>query len=235
MNIQAFFKITYGLYIIASKNGSRLNGYIANTAFQVTAEPPQIAISCSKDNHTCHMIEASGVFSISILSQNAKPDIIGLFGYNSGKEINKFNTIAYTFGTTGAPIVTEDCLAWFDCRVNQSMDLGSHMLFIATIEDNALLEESGIPLTYAYYHEVKKGKAPKNAPTYIDEKRLQSNTIVAEPRFKKYKCLACGYVYDPAIGDPEANIPPGTPFEELPDEWVCPTCGSGKALFEPIT
>lgn len=234
MNIEAFFKITYGLYIIASKHGHQLNGYIANTAFQVTADPPQIAISCSKNNYTCHMIEASNSFSISILSQHVKPDIIGLFGYHSGKDINKFEHIKYTTATTGAPIVTEDCLAWFDCRVNQSIDLGSHMLFIATIENNAILEESGIPLTYAYYHEVKKGKAPKNAPTYIDEAKLSSNTSISQPHFKKYKCLACGYIYDPAIGDPETNIPPGTPFEALPDDWNCPTCGAHKAMFEPF-
>ncbi len=235
MNIEAYFKITYGLYIIASKSEKQINGYIANTAFQVTAEPAQIAISCSKDNYTCHMIEDSGVFSISILNQDTKPELLGLFGYNTGKKVNKFESIQYTTGTTGAPIVIENCLAWFDCRVNKTIDLGSHILFIANIEDNALLNKAGTPLTYAYYHEVKKGMASKNAPTYIDQSKLPSDRIDSTSNLQKYKCMACGHIYDPAIGDPDSGIEPGTPFDKLPDDWACPTCGANKSMFEPIS
>jgi flavin reductase (DIM6/NTAB) family NADH-FMN oxidoreductase RutF/rubredoxin len=233
MNFEAFFKITYGLYIIATKDDNKLNGYIANTAFQVTAEPAQIAISCNKDNYTCQLIKSSQVFSISILNQDAKAETIGLFGFQSGKDVNKFENIDYTMATTGAPIVTEDCIAWFDCKVNKMVDVGSHILFIATIEDIDLLDKNANPLTYAYYHAVKKGKAPKNAPTYIDESKLEKESS-AKSTHKKYKCLACGYIYDPSIGDPENGIPPGTAFEDLPDSWTCPTCGSTKDMFDAV-
>ncbi len=111
MNIEAFFKMTYGLYIIATKDGDILNGYTANTAFQITAPPAQIAISCSKDNYTCALIKNSKHFSISVMQQDTKPEIIGLVGYKSGKKVNKFKAINYLTSTTGAPIVTENCLA----------------------------------------------------------------------------------------------------------------------------
>ncbi|WP_439183452.1 flavin reductase [Carboxylicivirga taeanensis] len=231
MNLEAFFKLSYGLYIIGTKDAQKLNAYIANTAFQVTAEPSQIAISCSKNNFSCQMIQNSQVFSISVLMQNASSDLIGQLGYNSGQQIDKFKNINYTFGSTGAPIITDDCVAWFDCRVNKMVDVGTHMLFIATIEETALLDKTGTPLTYAYYHEVKKGRAPKNAPTYIDETKLKDTPQTHEGR---YKCMACGYIYDPALGDPEAGIAPGTSFDDLPHDWTCPTCGSPKSMFEPL-
>lgn len=86
MNTEAFFKISYGLYIISTAAGQKMNGYVANTAFQVTAEPPQIAISCNKDNFTTHLIQQSGLFSISILEEQASAEIIGLFGYKRDRK-----------------------------------------------------------------------------------------------------------------------------------------------------
>jgi len=235
MNIEAFFKITYGLYIISSKADDKLNGYVANTAFQVTAEPPQIAISCNKDNLTCELIEQSGQFSISILSQEAKPETIGLFGYQSGKETNKFSNINYKNSKAGTPVVLDDAIAWFDCKVTQKVDVGSHILFIGEIIENELLDKEALPLTYAFYRDVKKGVAPKNAPTYIDKSKLETKKEVTGKSDKqKYRCLACGYIYDPEQGDEENNIPPGTSFEYLPDDWTCPTCGSPKSMFEPV-
>jgi len=234
MNIEAFFKITYGLYIIATKNGDKLNGYIANTAFQVTAEPPQIAISCSKNNYTCQLIEKSKAFSISILDENTCADTIGLFGYQSGHDVNKFESVSYDFTPNGIPIITKDSIAWFDCKVTNMIDVGSHILFIATIEHNDILKPDASPLTYAYYHEVKKGRAPKNAPTYISDEAYDKKTQKGTNEATKHRCLACGYIYDPSIGDPDNGIAPGTLFEDLPEDWLCPTCGSPKEMFEPM-
>ncbi len=235
MNIEAFFKISYGLFIITSEHEQVKNAYVANTAFQVTANPPQIAISCNKDNFTCQLIESSGIFSISILNQNAKAETIGLLGYQSGKNINKFENLGHKTSRQGTPIVTEDCIAWFDCKVMKTVDVGSHLMFIGEIIENDLLDANAIPLTYDYYREVKKGHAPKNAPTYIEPSRIESDKTekIAE-NGTKYKCLACGYIYDPAIGDEESGIEPGTSFEDLPDDWTCPTCGSPKSMFEPL-
>ncbi len=233
MKIEAFFNISYGLYIISTTHDGKKNGYIGNTVFQVTAEPAQLAISCSKNNYSCSMIETSGIFSVSVLKQNIKQDIIGTFGYNTGKDIDKFKSIEYLETENNTPVVTEDCLAWFECKVIKQVDVGSHIIFIAEVIDNDILEKNGIPLTYSYYHEIKRGLAPKNAPTYIDKSLLTEDTSNT-PDTQKYRCLACGYIYDPAIGDENAGIEPGTPFENLPNDWVCPTCGSPKDMFEPL-
>lgn len=233
MNTEAFFKISYGLYIISSGKDETKSGYIANTAFQVTSEPPQIAISCNKDNFSADIIEKTGAFSISILKQDTSPDIIGLFGYKTGKETDKFSDVEFTTGTTGVPIVTTDSIAWFECKVVSSFDVGTHIVFIGEIIGNDLLDAEGLPLTYDYYRNVKKGKAPKNAPTYIapvnSEKSAESEDLGP-----KYQCLVCDHIYDPAEGDPDGGIEPGTPFEDIPDDWICPVCGAEKSDFEVI-
>ena len=232
MNIKAFFKLSYGLYIISSKAGDRMGGYIANTAFQVTADPPQIAISCHKDNATADIINKSRSFVISVLEKEADSELIGLFGYNSGKDKNKFEQINYTNGITGSPIVTDQCMAYFECEVVDQFDVGTHILFIGKVVDSKLLDESKDPLTYAYYHEAKKGVAPKNAPTYIDKAKLEKTT---EEKNKdlgpSFICEVCGYTYDPEEGDTDQGILPGTPFSELPDDWVCPICAAAKSEF----
>ncbi len=234
MNFDAFFKISYGLYVISSEHEGIKSGYVANTAFQVTSEPPQIAISCNKNNFTCHLIERSGQFSISILNQASKADIIGLFGYKSGTDINKFEKAEFIYSKASTPVLTQDCIAWFDCRVKQVVDTGSHLLFIGEIIENELLDKDAEPLTYAYYRDVKKGSAPKNAPTYIDKSKLKDHETKISPTSNKYVCLACGYIYDPAVGDVENGIKAGTSFEDLPDDWTCPTCGSLKSMFEAL-
>lgn len=235
MNLDAFFKITYGLYIIASESDGQHHGYVANTAFQVTAQPPQVAISCSKDNFTSGIIRKSNRFSISILKEEANAKLIGLFGYNSGRSVNKFETTGHLISDKGTPIVTEDCIAWFECSVNKTIDVGSHLLFIAEIEANDLLDSTSSPLTYAYYRDVKKGVAPKNAPTYIDKKqRSDQSAKKSTTDLVRYRCRTCNYIYDPAIGDRTNNIAPGTTFDDLPDNWHCPTCGAPKSMFEPL-
>ncbi|OFY48112.1 MAG: High molecular weight rubredoxin [Bacteroidetes bacterium GWF2_41_31] len=235
MNTEAFFKLTYGLYIISTSSHGKMNGYVANTAFQVTAEPPQIAISCNKDNFTSHLIEESGLFSISVLEEQASPELIGLFGYKSGKDINKFENTPYIIGKTGVPIVTKECIAWFECKLINQTDVGSHIVFIGEIIDYGMFHETKEPLTYAYYRNVKKGKAPKNAPTYIKpEEPVVTETRSDSSRLQKYQCLVCDHIYDPAEGDPDSGIPPGTAFEDIPDDWMCPVCGAGKEDFEPL-
>lgn len=239
MQIEAFFKLSYGLYVVGSKSGDKLNGYIANTVFQVTAEPAQLAISCSKDNYSSKLIEESGAFTISILQQEVAQNIISVMGYKSGQEINKFEGLNFIEGSKGAPILTDGCLAWFDCKVVQKLDVGSHILFIGSVIDSKLIDETKEPLTYAYYKEVKKGVAPKNAPTYIDKSKLSNaNEESKIPKINKYtqkwECTVCGHIYDPIEGDPDEGIAPGTPFEDLPEDWVCPICGASKEDFMPM-
>lgn len=233
MNIEAFFKITYGLYIVSSGSEENKSGYIANTVFQVTAEPPLVAISCNKNNYTSDLINESKAFSISVLKQDTSPELIGLFGYKSGNEIDKFANTNFISGSTGTPIVTEDSIAWFECRLVNQYDVGSHIIYIGEIINNDLLVDDTEPLTYDYYRNVKKGKAPKNAPTYIKEIINEVDESVSSD-MPKYKCLVCDHIYDPAEGDPDGGIAPGTAFEDIPDDWVCPVCGAEKSDFELI-
>jgi len=229
MNVEAYFKITYGLYIVSTCYENKLNGYVSNTVFQVTAEPARFAIACSKNNLTAGMIGKSGVFAISVLQKNVSADIIGTFGYRSGKDAEKFSKFNYKLGKLGSPILLDDTLAWFECEVDETIDTGTHLLYIGKVTDNDLLDPTGEPLTYDYYRNVKKGKAPKNAPTYIDPEKLKQQAQVIIPG--KYYCTACGYIYDPEVGDPEHGFPPGTRFEDLPPDWVCPVCGTEKIDF----
>jgi len=125
MNIEAYFKITYGLYVVSTCNENKLNGYVSNTVFQVTAEPARFAIACSKNNHTAGMIQQSHVFAVSALQRETRADIIGTFGYRTGRDTEKFAKCNYRLGVKGTPILLDDTLAWFECEVEQTIDTGS--------------------------------------------------------------------------------------------------------------
>jgi flavin reductase (DIM6/NTAB) family NADH-FMN oxidoreductase RutF len=229
MNIEAYFKVTYGLYVVSTASGGKLNGYVSNTVFQVTADPPQIAIACSKNNFTTSLIEQSKVFAISVLEKETSSEIIGNFGYKSGKDVDKFSNVNFRTGITGAPILLDNVIADFECEVVQVFDVGTHLLFVGKVVNDELLNTDADPLTYAWYREVRKGKAPKNAPTYIDPEKLVK-TVITEKTVEHY-CTACGFVYLQEEGDPKSGITPGTSFDDLPDSWVCPVCGAEKSDF----
>ena len=235
MDNQALRDISYGLYLVTSVSGEKVNGQIANTVFQVCSETPKIAISINKDNLTHEYIKRSGVVAISVLEEATPMTFIGNFGFKSGKDIDKFSQVKYEKGQTGAPIVSENTLSYIEGKVIDSADVGSHTLFVVEVVDAKVLKK-GVPMTYDYYHTVKKGKSPKNAPTYIDEKKSEKEPEKPEKeemKMERYVCTVCGYVYDPAKGDSEGGIIAGTAFENLPEDWTCPVCGAGKDEFEP--
>ena len=229
MNPKTLHRISYGLYVICSKKGEKINGQIANAIFQVTAEPQIIAISINKQNLTREYIEDSGLFTISILSKNTPMNFIGNFGFKSGRDINKFKGINYKLGRTKVPIIIDNSLAYIEAKVIDKTDVGTHTLFIGKVEDAEILTDEE-PMTYAYYHECKGGTSPKTAPTYsaVEDKEIKKE----ERKMDKYVCKVCGYVYDPEKGDPDGGIAPGTKFEDIPDDWVCPVCGASKSEFE---
>jgi flavin reductase (DIM6/NTAB) family NADH-FMN oxidoreductase RutF/rubredoxin len=246
MNSEAFFKLTYGIYMVSSKDGEQLSSFIANTVFQVTAEPPQIAISCHKNNTSAKIIDQSGIFSVSVLEKETDAGLIGLFGYQSGNEQEKFDRVDYKIGKTGAPIILSHSVAYFECKVVDKYDVGSHYLFIGKVEEGELLQEEKDPLTYKYFRDEMRLMAPERAPTYVDknkiEKRQEEEQQTKEPEEvnkseskndfgPNYICTICAYVYDPAVGDEAQGIPPGTPFEELPEDWICPICAAAKSMF----
>lgn len=225
MNLKALYAISYGLYVIGSKKGDRLNGQIANTVIQVCSEPPTISVCINKGNLSHEFIKHSGAFTVSVLSQDTPLSFIGGFGFKSGRDSDKFDGVNYRIGETQAPIVLDNALAYLEAKVINDVDVGTHTIFVGELVAAEVLSE-GEPMTYAYYHQVKRGTTPKTAPSYVKEPKE------AAPKAAKYTCTVCGYVYDPEKGDPESGIGPGTPFEQLPEDWVCPVCGAGKDEFE---
>lgn len=169
MDPKALFKISYGVYIISSQKENKINGQTANTLIQITSEPQTVAISINKQNLTYEFIEESGVFSASILSTEAPLSLIGKFGFKSGRESNKFEGINYKIGKTGSPIVLDNTVAYLEAEVINKLDAGTHTIFLGKVVDAEILSDKE-PMTYAYYHEIKKGTTPKTAPTYIKEK-----------------------------------------------------------------
>jgi flavin reductase (DIM6/NTAB) family NADH-FMN oxidoreductase RutF/rubredoxin len=226
MDTKALYKISYGVYIVCSADGDKINGQIANTVIQAASEPPTIAVSINKDNLTHEYIEKSRVFTASILAQDTPLSFIGDFGFKSGRDTNKFESVNYKIGTTKAPVVTDNTTAYMEVRVTKEIDVGTHTLFIGELVDAEVLSDNP-SMTYEYYHQVKRGTTPKSAPSYVEKKEEKS-------AMKKYECSVCGYVYDPAEGDPDSGIAPGTAFEDLPDDWVCPICGASKDDFREV-
>lgn len=155
--------ITYGLYIVTSIDGEKKNGLIVNTVFQVTAQPAQVAISVNKNSLTHDIIMKSRVFAAMPLEQETSLPFIGIFGFRSGKTFDKFAKVPYKTGFLGCPIVTEHTLSYMEVEVNNTVDLGTHTLFIGEVKDAGVLKEQGKALTYDYYHHVIKGKTPAGA------------------------------------------------------------------------
>lgn len=208
MDKNTFRNLSYGVYIVSTWDDKRPTGCTANSAMQITSDPATIAISINHDNYTNQCIEKTGKFAISIMAENSDASIIGTFGFQSGKDVNKFDSVDYDI-LGDMPVVKAGC-AYITCEVINKMETETHTVFLGKVLDANILSKDDA-MTYAYYHKVVKGKSPKNAPTYIAE---ESTTA-------KYVCSVCGYEYDGDI-----------PFEELPDDYTCPICGQPKSVFE---
>ena len=226
MDRAALSNITSGIYILSSMKEGKYNGQIINSLFRVTAKPLTVAISVNKENLTYEYIRTSKAFSISILAINAPMAFIGTFGFKSGRDIDKFAGVGHITGAAGVPIVTDHAVAWLEGNVLQEIDCGTHVIFVGELTGFDKLAD-GPPMTYDYYSTVRRGKSPKNAPTYTPKEEAGARAGAAE----KYICNICGYVYDPEAGDPEHGIKPGTSFVDLPADWTCPICGADKSQF----
>lgn len=232
--LESLFKLSYGMCIVGSKKNGRFNGCIVNTVFQLTPEPPMAAVSINRQCLTHEYITASRVFAVSILSQQAPMPFITRFGFRSGRDINKFEQVNYKIGRTGSPLIMDNTVAFLEAKVTESIDVITHTLFIAKIVACETLDDTREAMTYAYYRDIKQGKTPKTAATYIKAKPKTKPKQEGAGNMRKYKCLICGYIYDPAAGDPDNGVPAGTAFDDLPDDWVCPECGAAKDEFEPV-
>ncbi|MFV0363953.1 MAG: flavin reductase [Suipraeoptans sp.] len=212
MNNKAFRNLSYGVYVISTLDGTRPTGCTANSAMQVTSSPATIAVSINHDNFTNSCIQKCGYFVVNILTEQTDPGIIGTFGFQSGKDVNKFDNIKYNTKEE-LPILDDSC-AYIICKVINKMESTSHTVFLGEVIDADTLREEP-QMTYAYYHSVIRGKSPKNAPTYIADEDTKSTESK-----ETWVCSVCGYIYD---GE--------TPFEDLPEDYKCPVCKQPKSKF----
>lgn len=211
INKNAFRNMSYGVYVVSTLDGERPTGCVANSAMQITSEPATIAVSINHDNYTNACIKKTGKFAISILTEQSDPGLIGTFGFQSGKDVNKFDGVE-TVVKEGLSVVADAC-SYLVCKVIDKMETATHTVFLGEVIAADVLKEEE-PMTYAYYHKVVKGKSPKNAPTYIAE---EEETVQKE---EKWVCGICGYEYRGEI-----------PFEEVPEQFVCPVCKQPKSVF----
>lgn len=215
MDQTALFTLSYGVFILGTENHGAKNACIINTCQQVASDTPKVSISVLKTNLTNYMVGASGKFSISILGKHASLEEIGHFGFNSGRNINKFEGISYETDSLGSPVIKKGAVATLSCKVIEQIDLGSHTLFIGEVVEAAKLEEIE-PMTYAFYRDLKAGKV-----SYEAEKG-ESKAAEREDKLQ-YECSVCHYIYDGEI-----------PFEQLPEDYVCPICGQPKSVFHQV-
>ena len=180
MNKKAMYNLTYGLFILTSSFEGKDNGCVINTAGQVTSEPNRISIAVNKSNYTHEMILKSGKFNISILSEDAKFDIFKHFGFASGRDTDKFENFENCKrSSNGIFYITDGTNAYISATVEQTVDLGSHTLFIARVEDMEVLSNTP-SATYSFYQSNIKPK--QNAGTSTEK------TV--------WKCTVCGYIYE---------------------------------------
>ncbi|WP_026508554.1 flavin reductase [Butyrivibrio sp. MC2013] len=205
MNNKAMFSLSYGLFVLTSRNDIKDNGCITNTAIQVTSEPNRISLAVNKSGYTHDMLLDTGVFNVSILSEKANFDLFKHFGFQSGRDVDKFATFTHMErSANGIYYITEGTNAYISGKVCQSIDLGTHTLFIADVTDMDVLN-SDPSATYTYYQSNIKPKP--------EEPREKTGR-------KAWRCKICGYVYE---------------GEELPSDFICPICKHPASDFEEIT
>ncbi|MDR0941079.1 MAG: flavin reductase family protein [Bacteroidales bacterium] len=167
MNKNVLRDLTYGMYIISSKDGERFVGCTINTAMQVSSEPIIISVCVNRSNYTNECIKKTGSFALSILSEEATAKDIGVFGFQSSRSKDKFTSSDYQLSTNGLPILKTGACAYLACRVVNSIEIENYTVFFGEMIDAEKFETQSLPMTYAYYHRVIKGKAPAAAPTFI--------------------------------------------------------------------
>ena len=207
MDNKALYSLQYGVFLLGTKNadGTKINACITNTCFQTANNPTRIAISVIKQNLTCEMIEESGVFALSILDRSCTFETIKRFGYQSGRNVNKFEGFDYAVAENACPYLKNEACSVIEAKVCNKLDLGTHMLFIAEVTEAKVLSDKE-PVTYSYYQSDIKPKVNGGAGG-------------PEKKIKGWRCKICGYEYDGA---------------ELPADYECPICGHPAEDFEPI-
>ncbi len=208
MDKKAMYKLSYGLFVCTAVKGDKKNGCIINTAVQVASDPNRISIAVNKANFTHDLVKETGRCNVSVLSTDAKFELFKHFGFQSGRDVDKFDSTfdksKYKESENGIPYITEGANAYFSLEVKESIDLGSHTLFICEPVNMEVLSTTP-SCTYEFYQNNIKPKPQAVGTTPKGE------TI--------WRCKICGYEY---VG------------EELPDDFICPLCKHPKDDFEKI-
>jgi len=205
MDTKAMQKLSYGLFVLTAREGDKDNGCIINSAIQAASTPNQISICVNKANYTHDMIMNTNKFNISVISQKAGFDLFKHFGFSSGREVNKFADFTdCERATNELYYITKGTNAYMSVWVTRTVDLGSHTMFIGQVANMEVLSEDE-SATYAYYFSNIK---PKPQPVGTTP---EGQTI--------WRCTICGYEY---VG------------EEIPEDFICPTCKHPAADFEKI-
>ena len=140
MDSKAFFKLSYGVYIISTSADNKEGGCVINTLTQVTSSPARLSIALNKENYTLKLIETSGTFSAAVLSDDVEMDLIRRFGFQCGKDVKKYDGIPQGRDSLNNPYPTEGVCARFTCRVVSSMDVGSHMIIVGEVVEAEVLD-----------------------------------------------------------------------------------------------
>ena len=182
MDRKALYNLEYGVFLISSRVGEKLNCCITNTCIQAASDPTRLAICCINGNYTPELIAQSGLFTVSVLDSTVSFETIRRFGMQSGREVDKFAGFDYALDGNGLPYLPSQANAVLSCRVVSAQDLGSHTLFIGEVLDARVLSANA-SLTYAKYQsDVKPRPQPK----------AETRPIVG------WKCKICGYIYEGA-------------------------------------
>lgn len=212
MDLKVLYNLTYGLYVVGAMEGERPVGCVINTCYQVTSEDPKVVISLNKNNHTLDVIRQSGKFSLSILAEDSNPAVIGKFGFFSSRDTDKYADFGFDV-VDGTPIVKGSFAGRLVAEAIHYVDCGTHVLVVGRLINT--VKGEGTPMTYAYYHKVIKGSAPKSAPTYRPE---EEDAPAATATTHRYVCDVCGYV-ETVEGD-------------LPADYRCPICKVDRTHFK---
>lgn len=218
MDLTVLFNLTYGLYVVGAMDGDRPVGCVINTCFQVTSKDPVLAICLNKDNFTNSAIHRHPRFTLSIIAEDTDPLVISVFGFQSSRTADKYADFGCDYAD-GLPLVKGRFAGRLILDAFDFVDCGTHEVILARLVDT--IPGHGKPMTYAYYHEVIKGRAPKNAPTYVEEKSAPAPTEAVEPArttLNRFRCDICGYIVE-------------TDRPQLPDDFLCPMCHADVTHF----
>ena len=180
MDKKALYQLTYGVFLLSTKAGDKVNGCITNTCIQVANSPTRVAISVLNTNYTCDLIKESGIFALSLLDNTCTFQTIKHFGFQSGRDVDKFDGLTLPTDVNGVPYLAWQTTAVISCKVLESTDLGSHTLFMAEVVDAKLLNDNA-PLTYADYQANVKPKPQE---------------VKKEKKIVGWRCKICNYVYE---------------------------------------